>query len=137
MNLESVAGELAAALRTIDGLNVPEWGVQRVHPPFALVPMPERVTYDNTYQRGRDVIEDWPVLVLVANPAKPEARRAVTAYADGSGPKSVKQAIESHTYTALTAVRVASVDFDVVSYAGPDYLAAMFHLEISGEGARP
>lgn len=135
MNLDAVAGELAAALRTIAGLNVPEWGVQRVHPPFALVAMPEQVTYDATYQRARDVIEDWPVLVLVAHPTKPEARRTVAAYADGSGPMSVKAAIEGHTYTALTAVRVASAQFDTVVYAGVDYLAAMFQLEISGEGA--
>ncbi|MET9303199.1 hypothetical protein ABZX66_28150 [Micromonospora aurantiaca] len=133
MDLDAVAGELGDALKTI-GLNVPEWGVQRVAPPFGLVPLPERVDFDNTYQRGRDVVPDWPLLVLLANPTKPETRRAIAEYAAGSGPKSVKAAIEDHAYTALTAVRVAWAEFDVVSYAGVDYLAGMFHLEISGEG---
>lgn len=134
MDLDAIAGELGDALETI-GLNVPEWGVQRVHPPFALIPVPERVTFDAGYGRGADQIEDWPVLVLVAHPTKPEARRAIAEFADGSGPKSVKAAVEDHEYMACDSVRVASAEFDVVSYAGTDYLAAMFHLEIMGKGA--
>lgn len=135
MNLDEVAGELRTALQTIDGLNVPEWGVQRISPPAAVIALPERVDYDDTYQRGRDVIPDLLVLVLVANPAQPAARREVAGYAAGGGAQSVKAAVEAGTYTALTAVRVVWCEFDVVSYAGTDYLAAMFHLEISGEGA--
>lgn len=134
MNLDDVADELGAALATT-GLNVPEWGVQRVSPPFALIPLPEEITYDMTYGRGGDRIEDWPVLVLLAHPTKPETRRAIAEYADGSGPKSVKAAVEAHTYTACDTVRVGRAEFDVVSYAGTDYLAAMFHLDISGKGA--
>ncbi|TDB71802.1 hypothetical protein E1211_15235 [Micromonospora sp. 15K316] len=135
MNLDDVAGELGAALRTIDGLNVPEWGVDRVHPPFALIPLPDPITYDTTHGRGSDRIEDWPVLVLVAKPTQPAARRAIAEYADGSGPKSVKAAIEARTYTSCDSVRVATAEFDVVTYAGTDYLAAMFHLDITGKGA--
>lgn len=135
MNLIEVADELGAALKTIEGLRVPEWGVQRVHPPFALLPLPEQVSYDLAYGRGGDRIEDWPLLVLVANPAQPAARRSIAEYAAGSGAKSVKARIEAHTYTACDTVRVTSAEFDVVSYAGTDYLAAMFHLDISGKGA--
>ena len=135
MNLDDVAAELATALKTIDGLRVPDWGVQKVSPPFALIPLPEQVTYDATYGRGSDRIEDWPVMVLVANPTQPQARRAVAEYAAGSGTKSVKAAVEAHTYTACDSVTVESAEFDVVSYAGTDYLAAMFHLDITGKGA--
>ena len=135
MNLEAVANELRTALGAIAGLRRPPWGVEKISPPAAIITLPDRVDYDDTYQRGRDVIPDLWVLVLVANPTQPAARRAVARYADGSGPKSVKQAIESGTYTALTAVRVAWAEFDVVKYSGTDYLAAIFHLEISGEGA--
>ncbi|MEU8220910.1 hypothetical protein AB0C47_34780 [Micromonospora taraxaci] len=137
MDVQAVADELGDALKTIDGLTVPEWGVQRVSPPFALIPLPDGdgITYDMTYGRGGDRIGDWPVLVLIDRPARPESRRAIAAYAAGSGSKSVKQAIEDHTYTALDTVRVTSCEFDVVTYAGTDYLAAMFHLDISGKGA--
>ncbi|MGA5306515.1 hypothetical protein [Micromonospora taraxaci] len=137
MDVQIIADELSAALKTIDGLTVPEWGVQRVSPPFALIPLPdgEGITYDLTYGRGGDRIPDWPVLVLIDRPARPESRRAIAAYATGSGATSVKEAIEGHTYTACDPPRVASCEFDVVSYAGTDYLAAMFHLDISGKGA--
>ncbi|KXK61954.1 hypothetical protein AWW66_10970 [Micromonospora rosaria] len=134
MNLDAVAEELRAALGTIEGLNVADWGVQRVHPPAALVPLPEAITFDATYGRGSDRIEDWPVLVLVARPTSPEARREIAEYADGSGPKSVKAAFEAYVFTTCSA-RVTSADFDVVSYAGNEYLAAMFHLDITGQGA--
>lgn len=135
MDLNTVAAELGTALGSIAGLTVPEWGVQRVSPPFALIPMPDAITYDMTYGRGGDRIEDWPLLVLIDRPARPESRRAIAAYAAGSGPKSVKAAIEDHTYTACDTVRVTSCEFDVVSYADVSYLAAMFHLDISGKGA--
>lgn len=135
MDLDAVAAELADALKTIDGLNVPEWGVQRVHPPFGLIPLPESITFDATYGRGSDRIEDWPVLVLLARPTDPETRKAIAAYADGSGLRSVKAAIEAHTYTACSTPRVTSAEFDVVSYAGTEYLAAMFHLDVTGSGS--
>lgn len=134
MNLDDVANELRAALTTIDGLNVPEWGVQRITPPAAVVALPERIDYDATYSRGADRIEDWVVLVLVARPADPEARKAIAEYADGSGPRSVKAAIEAYAFTACDSVTVTSAEFDPVTYAGTEYLAAMFHLDITGRG---
>lgn len=135
MDLDLVAGELADALQTIPGLTVPEWGVQRIHPPAAIIALPERIDYDDTYGRGKDHIPDLAVLVLVANPAQPAARRAVAEYADGAGEKSVKAAVEDHEYTALESVRVAWSEFDNAKYAGTDYLAAIFHLDIIGKGA--
>lgn len=130
-----MAGELTAALKTVAGLNVPEWGVQRVHPPAALISLPDRITYDETYQRGTDKYEDVQVIVLVAHPTKPEARREIATYADGSGATSVKQAIEAHTYTSCTEPHVAWAEFRDVTYADTPYLACIFHLEISGKGA--
>ncbi|WP_030488192.1 hypothetical protein [Micromonospora chokoriensis] len=135
MDPVDVADELSVALRTIGGLTVPEWGVQRVSPPFALIPLPDQISYDLAYGRGGDRIEDWPVMVLVDRPARPESRRAIAEYGAGSGAKSVKAAIEAHAYTACDAVRVTSCEFEVVSYADVSYLAAMFHLDISGKGA--
>ncbi|MEK8107410.1 hypothetical protein NKG94_23835 [Micromonospora sp. M12] len=73
--------------------------------------------------------------MLVANPTQPEARRAVAEYADGSGDRSIKVAIEAHEYTSCDSVRVAWSEFDSAKYAGTDYLAAIFHLDITGKGA--
>ncbi|MEU5721574.1 hypothetical protein ABZ783_07105 [Micromonospora sp. NPDC047738] len=135
MNLEDVADEISTALKTIDGLRVPPWGVEKISPPAALILLPERIEYDGTYQRGTDKYPDVEVVVLVANPAQPAARRAVAKYADGSGPQSVKAAIEAHEYTSCDVVHVAWAEFADAKYAGTDYLAAIFHLVISGKGA--
>lgn len=135
MDLEDISGELATALGTIEGLNVPEWGVQRVQSPAVVITLPERIDYDATYGRGSDHIPDLSVIVLVANPTQPTARKAIAAYADGSGAKSVKAAIEAHEYTSCDSVRVAWAEFDSAKYAGTDYLAAIFHLDITGKGA--
>ncbi|MEH1013050.1 hypothetical protein V6U90_08055 [Micromonospora sp. CPCC 206060] len=135
MNLEQVATELGNALRAIDGLSVPQWGVQRVHPPAAVVTLPGRVEYDKTYGRGADEVPEWQVIVLVANPTRPESRRTIAGYAAGSGPTSVKQAIEAGTYTACDQPRVTSAEFDVVTYVDVKYLAAIFTVAITGKGA--
>lgn len=135
VNLNDVVNEVRQALDSIDGLSVPEWGVQLIQPPAALVALPERIDYDQTYVRGVDQITDLPVLVLVARPTEPESRRVIAAYADGSGPRSVKAAIEGRTYVSCDDVTVVWAEFEAVTYAGTEYLACVFHLDITGKGA--
>lgn len=134
MDLEDVAAELGTALATIAGLRVPPWGVERVTPPAAIIALPERIEYDYSgYNRGADRFPDLAVVVLVGKPEQRASRKAIAAYADGSGPKSVKAAVEAHTYTSCDTVRVAWAEFDDAKYAGVDYLAAIFHLDIVGK----
>lgn len=135
MNLEAVAAELATALQTITGLRVPPWGVEKITPPAAIIALPERIDYDSTYGRGSDHFPDLPVIVLVGKPEQRASRKAIAAYADGAGAKSVKAAVEARTYTSCDSVRVAWAEFDNARYAGTDYLAAIFHLDIVGKGA--
>ncbi|MEV4846134.1 hypothetical protein AB0K20_23315 [Micromonospora matsumotoense] len=134
MELDAVVAEVRQALGTI-GLSLPEWGVQRIHPPAAMVALPERIAFDQTYGRGSDSIEGLPVLVLVARPTSPEARREIAEYAAGAGPKSVKAAIEAHQFTAADEVTVVSAEFDVVTLLATEYLVAQFNLDIVGRGA--
>ncbi|HEY9338825.1 MAG TPA: hypothetical protein VIQ79_30535 [Kribbella sp.] len=135
MNLEEVAGELTLALKTITGLRVPPWGVESISPPAAVIALPERIDYDATYGRGSDRFPDLAVIVLVGQPEQRSARKTIAAYADGSGAKSVKAKLEAYTYTSCDSVRVAWAEFDTARYAGTDYLAAIFHLDIVGKGA--
>jgi hypothetical protein len=137
MNLDDVAEEIRSALKTITGLRVPEWGVQTVVSPAALVGLPVRIDYDETYQRGSDRYPDLEVYVLVGKPEARAARTALAKYAAGAGSKSVKQAVESYAFTSCDkdSVRVASCEFEEVKYAGVPYLAAIFHLDIIGKGA--
>lgn len=134
MNLDQVAAELGAALRTITGLRVPAWGVESISPPAAVVALPEEIEYDFCgYNRGADRYGDMAVIVLVAKPEERSSRKRIAAYADGAGPKSVKQALEGFTYTTCDVVTVKRAEFDNATYAGTPYLAAIFHVDIVGK----
>jgi len=124
---------IADQLNTIAGLRCFAWPPGTVTPPAAVVGYPERCTFDETYGRGMDLLT-VPVVVIVGPPYQRQARAAFSAYTAGSGASSVKAVLESGTYTAFDAVRVASWDQDVYRLAGVDYLAAIFELQIGGKG---
>lgn len=135
MDLDAVAGELRAALLTVPGLRVPLWGVKTVQPPAAVVTLPDRITYDETYGRGTDVYPDLPVVLLVGAPEQRASRRTLAQYAAGAGPKSIKAALEAYTYTSCDTVTVPWAEPEPARYAGVDYLGMIFHVHIVGKGA--
>ena len=135
MDLAAVADELAARLGTITGLRVSAFPPPTVVPPAAIVSYPERVDFDATYGRGLDRAERWPIVLVVGKASDRTARDRIYAYAEGSGAASVKAVLESGTYTTFESIRVASVEFDVVTIAGIDYIAAMFAVDIAGPGS--
>lgn len=137
VNLEDVAAELEAALRTVAGLRVAPWGVEQVQPPAAVIDAPERVDYDQTYGRGVDKFTDWPVYVLVPKTNDRTSLRTLARYAAGAGPTSVKAAVESYGYTTCDEVQVVWAEFDTARYAGTDYLALILHIDIQGKGITP
>lgn len=129
MNLNDVADELAARLDAIGGLRVFGFPPPTVTPPAGIVSYPVRVDFDATYGRGMDRIDDWPVVVVVGKATERTARERVYEYAN-----TVKGVLEGNAYTSFHTIRVASVDFDVVTIAAVDYIAAVFHLDIAGQG---
>lgn len=135
MNLNDVANELTAQLDTIAGLTVFGYPPPTVSPPAGIVSYPDRLDFDATYGRGMDRIADWPLMVVVGKATDRSARKRIYEYASATGASSVKAVIEGGTYTSLADVRVASVEFDVVSIAAVGYIAAIFHLEIAGGGS--
>lgn len=132
MNLHSVMTELGTALTGI-GLRVHVPG-QNVSVPAAIVALPDEITYDATYGRGSDRMV-IPVVVLAGLVSDRTAVKALAAYADGSGAKSVKAALDGGTYTACDSVTVAQATFDTYSIAGTEYLAALFDVDITGSGS--
>jgi hypothetical protein len=136
MNLDDVAEEMRNALATIDGLRVAQWGAGSVSAPAGLVGLPVRIDYDDTYVRGSDRYPDLEVYVLVDKPQDRSTRKRLAQYAAGAGDKSVKQAIESYEFTSCDkdSVRVVSCEFEEVKYAGIPYLAAIFHVDLTGDG---
>lgn len=77
--------------------------------------------------------------ILVAQADPRSAHQQLAAYADGSGAKSVKQAIEDHVRNgnavAFDSARVTSVEFEPVTYSSTEFLAATFSVHITGSGA--
>lgn len=135
MNLADVMDQIAAQLRTIDGLRVVMEG-ERVSVPCAFVALPSSLTFDETYGRGSDSMT-LSVVVLVSGTPPRTVRKVLGAYCDGSGDSSVKAVLEASDagYTAFDSARVASVAFDVYSAGAVQYPAAIFDLDITGHGS--
>lgn len=134
MNLADVMEEVAGRLGTINGLRVFAYPPDDVHPPAAIVSYPDTYTFDETYQRGMDRMA-VPVVLVVGKPTDRSSRDRLAQYCDGSGPASVKAALEAADYVACHSVRVTGIEFDVVSIAGTDYMAARFDLDVAGQGS--
>lgn len=131
MDLAETMDAIATRLKTIDGLRVSAWPADQVNAPAAVVTYPETYTFDAAYGRGMDR-QDPQVVVLVGNVFKKTTRDLISAYARGTGAKSIKAVLESGTYDF--AIRVADIRFDTYTIAGVEYLAAAFTLDIAGQG---
>jgi hypothetical protein len=134
VHLGDVMQQVSDRLDTIVGLRCFAYPPGKVVPPAAVVSYPDKYTFDETYGRGMDRLT-LPVVLVVGRPVDRSTRDQIAAYCDGAGASSVKQVLESGTYTAFDAVRVAGVEFDVVAIAAIDYLAATFDLDIAGKGS--
>jgi hypothetical protein len=135
VNLGAVMAEVAARLDTIEGLRVFDHPVDAINPPTAIVSLPE-ITFDLTYGRGCDSYA-LPVVFAVGKMSDRASVDNLAPYVAGAGEKSVKAVLEDDTepYVAFDALRVQSVDFDVVAWGAIPYLTATFVLEIIGDGA--
>lgn len=134
MNLRTVMVQLGTQLDTIAELNVFSFPNDTVVPPAAMVLWPVDVAYDMTYGRGSDRMT-LQVVVVVGRADSESTRDALSAYIDGSGPRSVKQVLEAGTYTAFDGVRVVGADIGSWTIADTPYMAALFDLDIAGNGA--
>jgi hypothetical protein len=135
MNLGDVMDQVGDRANTITGLRVFKHPPPKVSPPAAWVAYPEGYVYDATYGRGMDRITNLGVVVVVGKVSDRSARDRISAYADGSGARSIKAVLEAGTYTAFDTIRVVDASFDVLTVAGDDYLAALFTLDIAGQGS--
>lgn len=135
MNLSAVAAEVAAVLDSIPGLRAHEYPPGSASPPCAIVlnPTPGDIRYDGTMGRGMDRMT-LPVVLLAGRASERATNRAVRPFLDGSGAQSVKAALEGADYTSLHAITVTIGGVDGVSWYGVDHLAALFELDIVGQG---
>lgn len=135
MNLSEVAEEVAARLDSIPGLNVFSYQPDDISPPAVWVENPERnnIEFDKTYGRGMDRMT-LPVLLVVSHADNRSGQQNIRPYCDGSGPQSIKAVLETGSYTSLHTIRVTTAGVLGVEVAGVPYLAALFDLDITGQG---
>ncbi len=131
MILVDVLAELLAAAATTGVVTPPRVGDRPAGAPMAIVELPDSILYD-TGGRGLDRYPDVRLVVMAGTPGRPESVRALCPYADGTGPQSIKAALESFPYTACSAVRVAKAEPAAVAYSGVDQLAMIFHCDVAG-----
>jgi hypothetical protein len=135
MDLITVHDQLNLALGTIAGLRTVPWGVEALTPPAALHAFPESIKL-RSVGSGPGApwqIDEWHTAIVTGRADSRSAVKALSAYVRGSGTKSVTRALEDFvSYTALDGVTVKEVTFDFPEHAGTPYVAAIFHLMISG-----
>lgn len=141
MNLENVMAEIAAAARpAARALGVVDRQIfleppDSISPPSMIISYPESVTFDQTYGRGMDVITGLPLIIAIGRPTNTKLAPTAKACVSGSGPKSIKAALEAHDWTTCSEVTATRADFDVVSIGGDDVLICAFSLTVAGIGA--
>jgi hypothetical protein len=133
VNIAAVRREIGTALATIVDLNVTTGATGAVCAPAAIVGLPDEVTYNAAYQRGMDTAV-VPVLLLLARPHEADTGDAMGDYLSGTGPRSVRAAVEARSYQACDTVMVTRAGVDIVTVGGIDYLAADFDLDVAGSG---
>jgi signal recognition particle GTPase len=134
VNVLAVMESLGDALGRIEGLRVSPYWADRVTPPWAIVEMPEEVTYDATMVRGGDELTAT-ILVGVGRADARSACAQLAAYLDGAGASSVKAAVDTHRSAAFDSARVVSAKTGDISVANVAYLGATFTVTITGQGA--
>ncbi|NUO56027.1 MAG: hypothetical protein HOV78_05150 [Hamadaea sp.] len=138
MNLDAVMDEVAGKLEPVPGLRVTANPADKVYPPHAVVSLPE-ITFDEMYGRGGDRFT-LPVVLAVGKVIDRAARKKLAPYVAGTGPKSLKQALEGtdaapQEYESCDSLRVQSISFDTYAWGAIEYLVAIFTLDIAGDGA--
>lgn len=135
MNLAPIMDEMAARLKTVGGLRVSAQPPKTIVPPAAIVSYPESINYDQTYAHGMTRVNGLKVWLVVGNVTDRSARDALASYVAESGAKSVKLALEGGTSPAWDDLHVVSVEFDVITIASVDYIAAGLTINLACQGA--
>lgn len=130
--MDQVKNRLVGVLPDVNGFAYPPGTVT---PPAFIVTYPDRIDLGTSYGNGQSEIESLPVVLVVGKVSDPDTRDTIALYAAGSGARSVRQILESGTYTAFHTLKVTDCEFSVYQEAANTYLAATFHCDITGPGS--
>lgn len=137
MNLSDVAAEIENRLKRITDLRTAAYHPEKINAPHAWPDLPELISYDITSNRGMD---NWlmPVIVAVGLVSARASHEQLQKYIDGTGPRSIKQAIDStpaDPYASCSVVRVESCTPMIFVNNGVSYLAGEFATYVAGQGS--
>jgi hypothetical protein len=136
MNLANVMDEIADKLMQFTGVNIFPHPVDEITPPGGVLGYPERINYYETYGNGDgdDTYEDMPLWMVTDRSDMKDARDQIAKWTDRKGNSSIITFLEKQNYMSCDDVQVAEARFDIITIAGIDYMAAMFTLNVVGEG---
>lgn len=134
MHIPDVMDDLGLALKAVQGVRSYPYNIESVSPPAAVVVWPERIVYDETMARGMDRIT-IPIIVVVGQISQRSSRDQLAKFMAGSGPSSIKAAVERYPATSYHSARVTTVIPDSYDSGGVELLGASFEVDIIGEGA--
>ena len=128
MNLSVVRESMRDALGGIRGLSVSIFQTPQVLPPHAVIRLSSG-SYDRTMGRGLDELAAT-VIVYVSRAMDDTALEQLDQFITGTGPKSIKAAIESATGVGISFFRVSEFEVGVASVGDQEFLAATFDVQI-------
>lgn len=129
----TVRDALKTALDTIDGLTVYATANSTVNPPAAVVlPGDPVISFDSTMARGADDML-FVVRLLVGQQTDYAAQDKIDAYLAGTGPSSVKAAVDGNLGGVVDFARVSQAR-NYGEFEHPDghvYLGVEFVIEVT------
>lgn len=138
MDIGALLDEVSVRLKTITGLHVMDIGYTKrlAALPAAVIYPPERVRYDQTYQRGSSAMDDVRVVVFVGAGTWRQAWADIKPYLNDTGAKSIKAKLDDSPtapYANTSALTVYEAELDPgAQFADGNYLAAIFSCNIFG-----
>lgn len=136
MDLYTVATQVGAALAPVTPkLRVYPYGTTSIEAPGAVFTLPDSMDFHQGGGTGAEKISDAAVLVMIRDNNRRNSFKTLSDYVKATGASSVKAALEGYAYTACDTLTVTRVDFDILGMSGADYLTALFHLDIFGNGS--
>lgn len=123
---------IGVRLATIPGLRVYDHPADTVAPPAAIVSLPEIVEYDSVAGRGADRTS-LTITVIVGRVSDRAARDQLAAFISGTGPSSIKTAVEagaSDLDGVAHTIRATTATVQIVTINAIDYLGASIDCEV-------
>lgn len=135
MIVKNVHNELANRLEIIPGIRAVKYedDADEIQLPSGLISLPPQIRYHGTFANGMSEM-DCLITILVSLVDARVRLEQIAPYGDDTGPYSVKEILETGTYTAMDVVTIHTGMFTVLTIAETTYKAFIAQGKIAGSG---